>query len=106
MKKIVLICAKNYDSFACSVANDIQKAADEMNVKISCTSMTTAELHKLPSDTDLILFAPPRYRHLDRIKKICPNAKVSMIEFKNYALREGNAIFKFALKILETWKGR
>ena len=102
MKKIILICAKNYDSFACEVARDIQQAALEIGIEISCESMTTAELHLLPKDTDLILFAPPRYRHLDRIKKFCPNAKISMIEFKSYALRDGNAILNFALKILET----
>lgn len=101
MIKVILICAKNYDAFACSVANDIQKAADKINFEISCASMTTAELHLLPTDTDLILFAPPRYRHLDRIKKICPHAKISMIDFKTYALRDGNAILNFIQKILQ-----
>lgn len=101
MKKIVLICTKNYDAFACSVANDIQQAADKINFEISCASMTTAELHLLPADTDLILFAPPRYRHLDRIKKICPNAKIAMIEFKPYALRDGNAILNFVQKVFQ-----
>ena len=102
MKKIILICAKNYDSFACTVAKDIQRAAEEINFEISCASMTTAELHLLPSDTDVVLFAPPRYRHLERIKKICPNAKISMIDFKLYALRDGAAILNFAREILET----
>ena len=43
MKKIVLLCVKNYDAFACSVAEEMQR---------------------LPTDVDLILFAPPRYRFL------------------------------------------
>lgn len=102
MKKIILICAKNYDSFACTVAKDIQQAAKEIGVEISCASMTTAELHLLPSDTDLVLFAPPRYRHLERIKKFCPNAKISMIDFKSYATRNGKAILDFAKKFLES----
>lgn len=101
MKKIVLICVKNYDAFTCEVAKDIQKAADESGIEISCSSMTAAELHLIPPDTDLVLFAPPRYRYLERIKKICPAAKINMIDFKLYALRDGNAIFKFALQILE-----
>ena len=102
MKKIVLICAKNYDAFACEVAKDIQQAADEIGVDISCASMTTAELHLLPADTDLILFAPPRYRHLERIKKFSPDAKIAMIDFKSYALRDAESILNFVRKILET----
>lgn len=102
MKKIVLICAKNYDAFACTVAKDIQQAAEEIGVEISCASMTTAELHLLPKDTDLILFAPPRYRHLERIKKFFPNAKIAMIDFKAYALRDAKSILNFARQILET----
>ena len=102
MKKIILICVKNYDAFACEVAKDIQKAADEIGFEISCASMTAAELHRLPADTDLILFAPPRYRHLDRIKKFFPNAKIAMIDFKAYALRDAKSILNFARKILET----
>ena len=102
MKKIILICAKNYDAFACDVAKDIQRAADEINFEISCASMTTAELHLLPKDTDLILFAPPRYRHVERIKKFFQNAKIAMIDFKAYAMRDGKTILNFARKILET----
>ena len=102
MKKIVLVCVKNYDAFACEVAKDIQKAADDAGIEIECSSMTAAELHRLSTDTDLVLFAPPRYRHVDRIKKICPNAKIEMIDFTAYALRDGKGIFKFALKLLET----
>ncbi len=100
MKKIVLVCVKNYDAFACEVAKDIQRAADEAGIEIECSSMTAAELHRLPKDTDLVLFAPPRYRHLDRIKKICPNAKIDMIDFNLYALRDGKAILEFAKNIL------
>ena len=102
MKKIVLVCVKNYDAFACEVAKDIQQVADDAGIEIECSSMTAAELHRLPTDTDLVLFAPPRYRHLDRIKKFCPNAKIDMIDLKAYALRDGKGIFKFALQLLET----
>ncbi|MBQ7704062.1 MAG: hypothetical protein IJT73_01335 [Selenomonadaceae bacterium] len=94
MKKIVLICAKNYDSFACTVAEKIQQAADEVGIEISCSSMTTAELHLLPSDVDVVLFAPPRFRHLERIKKFCPNAKISMIESQAYATADGKKILE------------
>lgn len=94
MKKIVLICAKNYDSFACTVAEKIQQAADEAGIEISCSSMTTAELHLLPSDVDVVLFAPPRFRHLERIKKFCPNAKISMIENQAYAMADGKKILE------------
>ena len=83
-----------------SLAKDIQQAAYEIGVDISCASMTTAELHLLHADTDLVLFAPPRYRHL--IKKFPPYAKIAMIDFKSYALRDGKAILNFARKILES----
>lgn len=97
MKKIVLLCVKNYDAFACSVAEEIQR---EAGAEFEVTSMTTAELHLLPEDVDLILFAPPRYRFLERLKNTRPRAKIAMIEMKPYAEKDGAAILKFAQRIL------
>lgn len=99
MKKIVLLCVKNYDAFACAVAEEIQRLA---GAEFEVTSMTTAELHRLPADVDLILFAPPRYRFLERLKNTHPRAKIAMIDMKLYAEKDGAAILKFALELLET----
>lgn len=99
MKKIVLLCVKNYDAFACAVAEEMQKVAGG---EFEVTSMTTAELHRLPLDVDLILFAPPRYRFLERLKSTRPNAKIAMIEMKAYAEKDGAAILKFARELLES----
>ena len=54
MKKIVLLCVKNYDAFACSVAEEMQRLA---GAEFEISSMTTAELHRLPADVDFLKFA-------------------------------------------------
>ncbi len=97
MKKIVLLCVKNYDAFACAVAEEMQRAA---GAEFEISSMTTAELHLLPADVDLILFAPPRYRFLERLKNTRPRAKIAMIEMKMYAEKDGAAILEFARQLL------
>ena len=99
MKKIVLLCVKNYDAFACSVAEEMQRLA---GAEFEISSLTTAELHRLPTDVDLILFAPPRYRFLERLQKNFPAAKIAMIEMKPYAEKDGAAILEFARRLLET----
>ena len=52
-------------------------------------------------DVDLILFVPPRYRELERVKKYSPNAKIDMIGMKDYAFMDGKNILAQIKKILE-----
>lgn len=99
MTHVAIICVKNYDAFACTVAEKLQAAAESADLDWEVTSLTTAELHKLKA-ADLILFAPPRYRAINQLKEKFPNAAIDMIEMRAYSQADGAAILEFARRLI------
>ena len=74
--------------------------AEIFSCKISVLALSN--LHKLRnSEVDLILFNPPRFRALQKIKELCPNALIDMIGMKDYALIRGKNILQLIKKIFE-----
>ena len=101
MKKIILIATKNKPEYAGMVAEKIQAAADEEKFSCEVTAISIADLNSLQkADADLILFVPPRYRELERVKKYSPNAQIDMIGMKDYAFMDGKKILEQVKKIL------
>lgn len=100
MKKIVLIGAGG--AYAESVADGIRSAANEENFSCEISVLALSKLQKLRHiDVDLILFSPPRFRALQRVKKMCPHALIDMIGMKDFALIRGNDILKVIKKTFE-----
>ena len=99
MTHVAIICVKNYDAFACTMAEKLQAAADAAGLDWEVTSLTTAEIHRLKA-ADLILFAPPRYRAIDRLKEKFPSAAIGMIEMRAYSQADGAAVLEFARRLL------
>ena len=103
MKKIVLIATKNKSEYAAMVAEKIVEAAKEKNFSCEVSAIAIVDLNKLQKmDADLILFAPPRFRELEKIKKFCPNAQIDMIGMKDYAFMDGENILELARKKLDS----
>ena len=101
MKKIVLIATKNKSEYAAMVAEKIQSAADAENFSCEVSAISIVDLNLLQkADADLILFVPPRYRELERVKKYSPNAQIDMIGMKDYAFMDGKKILEQVKKIL------
>lgn len=102
MKKIILIATKNKPEFAEMVADKIQNAADKENFSCEVSAISIVNLNNLQKiDADLILFVPPRFRELERVKKYSPNAKIDMIGMKDYAFMNSENILTQIKKILE-----
>lgn len=102
MKKIVLIATKNKPEYAEMVAEKIQTVADEENFSCEVSAIAIVNLNVLQKmNADLILFVPPRFRELERVKKYSPNAKIDMIGMKDYAFMDGKNIFAQIKNILE-----
>ena len=100
MKNIILLGAGG--AYAESLADSIRVAADEENFSCKISVLALSNLHKLRnSEVDLILFNPPRFRALQKIKELCPNALIDMIGMKDYALIRGKNILQLIKKIFE-----
>ena len=101
MKKIILIATKNKPEYAGMVAEKISEAANEENFSCEVSAISIVDLNRLQKmEVDLVLFVPPRYRELERVKKFCPSAKIDMIGMKDYAFMNGKNILHLVKKIL------
>ena len=95
MKKIILIATKNKPEYAGMVAEKILSAAQEENFSCEVSAISIVDLNLLQKiDADLILFVPPRFRDLERVKNYCPNAVIDMIGMKDYAFMDGKNILQ------------
>lgn len=104
MKKIILIATKNKPEYAAMVADKICEAADAEDFPCEVSAISIVDLNLLQKiDADLILFVPPRFREVDRVKKYCPNAAIDMIGMKDYAFMDGKNILKLIRERLENF---
>jgi|GEM_PF-2521571 len=100
MKKVILIATKNKPEYAAMVAEKIQSAADAENFPCEVSALSIVDLNLLQKlQADLILFVPPRFRELDRVRRYCPNAVIDIIGMKDYAFMDGKNILSQVRKI-------
>ena len=102
LKKIVLIATKNKPEYAGMVAEKIQSAADAEKFSCEVSAISIVDLNSLQKmEVDLILYVPPRFRELERVKKYCPKAKIDIIDMKDYAFMNGKNILNLVYSHLK-----
>lgn len=101
MKRILLACGMGASSGF--LANAVRKAAKKQGLEVECKAVSDTDINTYAKDYDIIMLGPHIAYKLEEVKKLVENTekKVLLVSKNAYAMLDGAAVLKDALKELE-----
>lgn len=96
--KIVLFCSGGYSTSL--LVKKMEKVAQDSNIKLEVSAHGIGEIDRYSEGADLVLLGPQIRFKLAKIKADLSPIPVEVIDMKSYAIADGEAVLKQALKYL------
>ena len=98
MKKIVLLCSAGASTGMLVVK--MEEAAKKDNYECVINAYSITEAATVGQDADVILLGPQVGYRLEKVKEICPNTKVEVIDMMDYGMMNGEKVLNHVKEML------
>lgn len=99
MKKIALLCAAGMSTSV--LVRKMQDAANEMGFECEIQAYPASQANEVGKDADVMLLGPQVRFELNKVKALCPNVPVEVIDMRSYGTMNGKAVVELARKLIE-----
>lgn len=98
MKKIALLCAAGMSTSV--LVEKMKSAANEMGLECEINAYPVSTAEEVGKTADVMLLGPQVRYELKRVKSICPNCPVDVIDMRAYGMMDGKAVVELARKLI------
>ena len=98
MKKIILLCAAGMSTSV--LVQKMKEAAKEIKLDCEIAAHPVSTAAEVGENADVILLGPQVRFELKKVKDLCPNCPVDVIDMTSYGTMNGKKVIEQALKLI------
>lgn len=98
MKKIALLCAAGMSTSV--LVQKMENAAKEMEFECEIAAYPVSTALEVGKDADVILLGPQVRFELNKVKELCPNCPVDVIDMVAYGTMNGKKVIERAKELM------